>query len=57
MPKSEPLETAVGLSMTMIENYMDEHMSAYTSFENNNVTGSSLQQSRESHYLEQSVDT
>ena len=42
MPKSEPLETAVGLSMSMIENYMDEHMSAYTSFENNNVTGSSL---------------
>lgn len=38
--------------MTMIENYMDEHMSAYTSFENNNVTRSTLVQSRSSESLE-----
>ena len=36
--KSPVVESVTGLTMTMIENYMDDHMNDYNSFENMNVT-------------------
>ena len=32
-PTSTPLDSATGLTMTMIENYMDEHMDDYAAFD------------------------
>ena len=36
--KPPVVESVTGLTMTMIENYMDDHMNDYNSFENMNVT-------------------